>query len=152
MKSPCRLARAIEFASMTLEGMDKSGLPLIWHSIRIMMKGDVSNEEDLILRVIHDVPEEVCVPENTLRFIRNIQEEFKLSNDATEVLDLLTHMPKQSYIEYITLISKNKWATKIKLDDINDNLTRDHSGISENDLIRMTEKYGKAIAILKGVL
>ena len=73
--------------------------------------------------------------------------ECRLSGHEVYLLLLLTHEQNQSYSDYIRAISRSEEATLIKIDDIKDNLTRPHSGISLKDIERMKKKYYDALEI-----
>lgn len=55
---PTRLSMAINLASEIHNGYDKSSHPAILHPLRVMLEGDISNESDMIIRVLHDVIED----------------------------------------------------------------------------------------------
>jgi (p)ppGpp synthase/HD superfamily hydrolase len=119
--------------------VDKSGEPYILHPLRLMLK--FNNNDERIVGVLHDVIEDSEVTLDDLR---------KIGFDEliVQAVDSLSKRTDESYESFINRIKVNRLATKVKIEDIKDNLnlTRLHS-ISSNDLDRI-EKYHKALTYL----
>jgi hypothetical protein len=141
-----RLKSAIDIANMQLTGIpDKLGYPSIMHSVRVMSNGDSSNESDLIERILHDVAEDTNVSVEDLAIM------VPLLPDEAVVLQALTHRKNEPYMDYITrIVRTGPQTTMIKTDDINDNLSR-LDGLPEEDIIRLREKYSKALCIINNL-
>jgi hypothetical protein len=62
---------------------------------------------------------------------------------------ILTHDPGVPYEEYISVVAGNDATRRIKSVDIEDNETRDHTGIADEDMVRILCKYKTAKEILR---
>jgi (p)ppGpp synthase/HD superfamily hydrolase len=129
--------------------------PYISHPLAVM--NIMTAEEEKIIAVLHDVIEdtewelsEIISDEGNFYSILYQpatdngvfeQECYDISKDIYKALDVLTKMPNQSYIEYLTRLSQDKLAIKVKLADIFHNM-------SDNPSEHAKQKYLKAIPIL----
>ena len=141
------LAKAIAIASdVHVVHEDKGGNAYILHPIRIMMRLRTQDEELMSIAIFHDVIED-SKGKWTTKMLRKIG----FSKRVTDALDLLTHDPNDSYMDYVKKISTNPDAVRIKLEDLKDNsdITR-LKGIEGKDLKRM-EKYHRAYTFLKEI-
>lgn len=139
------LAIAISIASSGHKGqLDKGGKAYILHPLRIMMRLRTDDAELMQIAVLHDLLEDTNYTSEHLRGIG-------FSERVLEALEFLTHKKGVSYEYYIIKISKNKDATRIKVEDLRDNsdITR-LKGVTERDL-RRVEKYHKAFLFLEGL-
>lgn len=135
------LEKAIAIACKAHDGqVDKAGQPYILHPLRLMVKFD-DDEVLRIIAVLHDVVEDSDVSLDELK-----AEGF--SEKIIEAIDCLTKKENESYEDFILRISKNELATKVKIEDLKDNLdlTRMES-ISDKDLTRVS-KYHQALKYL----
>ena len=66
-----------------------------------------------------------------------------LPDEVLEALDLLTHDPKDSYMEYLSKIKPNGLATRVKIADMISNLADDPT---EHQIV----KYSKGMLFLVG--
>lgn len=124
--------------------VDDSGFPYIFHPIRVMEK--VKGTKLKIIAILHDVLEESEVTVNDLRNL-GITDEIIL-----DAIVCLTKKPDESYETYLHRINKNPIARRIKLADIEDNLSPHRIyRLSEQRAIKLTKKYLKALKILKNV-
>lgn len=139
-----KLAQAIAFASNVFsEVEDKGGKPYILHCLRVMSSVDQTDEDLMIIAVLHDVPEDF--PDKwPVTFFANQG----YSNRVISALQLLTHDKKVPYDDYIKAIAHNPDATRVKLADLKDNsdITR-LKGVGKKDFDRM-EKYSRAYLYL----
>ena len=133
------LSLAIQIATKAHKGqVDKAGKSYILHPLRVMLKGNTLEEQ--IVGVLHDVIEDTSITSYDL--------EKDFPKEIMEALILLTHEKKIPYMEYIELISKNKLATKVKLNDLEDNSDVARlKTITEKDVERI-KKYYKASSYL----
>jgi (p)ppGpp synthase/HD superfamily hydrolase len=137
-----RLQKAVQIANeIHTNAPDKLGYSSIFHPMRVMIMGDRDNENDLILRILHDSIEDMPYdyPDPRVSFGLSIR----------CGLNILTHRRDESYINYIKNIKNHgsEILINIKLDDIWDNLNR-LNGLPIEDQIRMKNKYYKAVKIL----
>jgi (p)ppGpp synthase/HD superfamily hydrolase len=121
--------------------VDKSGAPYILHPLRLMLSFQHENER--IVSVLHDVVEDGNVTLDDLR-------QLGLSEMVIEAINCLSKSPGESYEHFISRLSVNKLARKVKIADIKDNLdvTRLHS-LNDLDLARV-KKYNTALRYLLG--
>jgi len=119
--------------------VDKAGQPYILHPLRLMLR--LTNEDERIVAVLHDVVEdsELTIDDLSLR---------GFSKRIVTAIDCLSKKESENYNDYISRLSDNKLATKIKIEDLRDNLdiTRIES-IGEKDLSRL-RKYHRALMFL----
>lgn len=118
--------KALELAATHHNGqIDKAGMPYIEHVIRVGIRaGEKSKnkEEKLILTAIgflHDIVEDTNMTIEQLKVQMN-------NEQVVETVRLLTRKKKQSYAQYIDLISHDYLAILVKLADIEDHLENDN--------------------------
>lgn len=138
------LSTAIALASEKHHGvLDKGGKPYILHVLRVMNAMPEDDPELRQIAVMHDVVEDTDVT-----FEQLIQMGF--SARVVDALVRLTHMPHDSYTNYIRGINANDDSRQVKLADLKDNsnITR-LKGVSEKDINRMI-KYQRSYLYLTG--
>jgi len=126
------LEKAILIASETHAGQrDKAGEAYILHPLRLMLK--FTNNEERIVAVLHDVVEDGNI---TLKDLKKSG----FSDSILNAIECLTKRDNEPYSEFIQRVISNKLATKVKIEDIKDNmdLTR-LSSIYEKDLERISK-------------
>ena len=108
------LEQAISIALKAHLGQfDKGGKVYILHPIRLMMK--FSDITEQIVAVLHDVIEDGNI---SFMYLKNKG----FSDDIIQALDCLTKREDETYEDFILRVSTNKLATKIKIEDIKDNM------------------------------
>ena len=128
------IERALQIAVEAHAGQeDKSGLPYVFHPIRVMLR--CNRNEAKIAALLHDVVEDTPVT-----FDRLSKEGF--SEDVLSAVRLLTHDPSVSYEDYIQQLSSNPIAREVKLADLEDN----------SDIRRLKGVDDKAVARLRKYL
>ena len=138
------LERAIEIAVEAHKGaLDKGGNPYVLHPLRMMFA--VSNEEEKIVAVLHDVIEDAFGWE----FERLEKEGF-----SAAVIDALRSVTKitedEDYDAFIERAMSSPIGRRVKIADITDNLDVTRIGeLAEKDMKRIN-KYKKALARLTG--
>lgn len=130
------LEKAIEIAARAHQGQkDKSGQPYILHPLRVMM--NCSGDVEKVSAVLHDVLEDTQVT------IKELQEA-GISEEALQLILLLTKREDEPYDEYIEKICSSPSACHIKLADLKDNMNLKRlPEPSEKDYERL-EKYERA--------
>lgn len=119
--------------------VDKGGQPYFYHLQRVAEKMITDNEK--IVAYLHDIIEDT---EIDFQFIHN---EFGFV--IAEAVDLLTKKPNDLYIDYISRISSNIIARKVKIADLEDNMNISRlQKVTSNDLERLN-KYIQAYKYLK---
>lgn len=139
-----KLAHAISIAAKAFENKtDKGGKPYILHCLRVMNSVNQTDEELMIIAVLHDLLED-CPELWSMDALRT----HGFSERVCQTIFLLTHDKKVSYDDYIKAIALNEDARKVKLADLKDNsdITR-LKGLRKKDFDRM-EKYHKAFIYL----
>ena len=136
------LTKAIKIAT---EGhskqVDKLGKPYILHPLAVMLKMDTV--EEMITAVLHDVLEDTAYTPEKLRY-------FSIPETVVEALVKLTHLPGVLYLEYIKGIVGDPLATKVKLADIEHNLSSERLiHLPEHTQRRLWRKYNAARDVLR---
>jgi len=105
------LARAIMFAAIYHCDEDVRGRPYVLHAIDVMNNLAVKNNETLsAIAVLQGILERTDITEERLR------KEFP--DEVVDAVIALTRKPNQSYVEYIEQVSKNPYATIVKISDL----------------------------------
>lgn len=130
------LEKAIQIAVKCHDGQkDKAGRPYILHPLHLM--NNVSNEEEKIVAILHDVIEDSDYTFEDLR-----KDGFK--ENIIDALMLLTHNKDVDYFEYIDNIKNNKIAKTIKIQDLKHNLDITRLDNLDEKAIENLKKYFKA--------
>ena len=108
------LEKAIKIATEVHAGQtDKSGQPYILHCLRVMNAGITIDEK--IVGVLHDVVEDTNITLESLK-------EQGFNSKIISALDCITKRKNENYNDFIGRVLKNSLATKVKLNDLQDNL------------------------------
>ena len=131
------LEKAIRIATKYHKGqLEENGMPYIMHPIRVMLKGNSIAEQ--IVGILHDVIEDTAYS----------IEELEADGFPSYIIEAIVCVSKrkgEDYDDFIVRISKNELATKIKLNDLLDNMD---SVRMVNFSARRLEKYHKAYRFL----
>ena len=120
------------------EQYDKGNYPYVFHPYHIAEQ--MNTEDEIIVALLHDVVEDTNIT------IDDLSKEGFDSN-IIEALKLLTKKTN-NYEEYISRISTNPLAKKIKLADLNHNLDITRIPNPQERDYKRIEQYKKAIEIL----
>lgn len=113
------LERALRIAAEAHEGqVDKEGLPYILHPLRVMML--VEGDEARMVAVLHDVVEDTAVTHDDLR-------RAGFSEPVLEAVRRVTHLPGESYADYVARCKGDAIARRVKLADLSDNSRLDRT-------------------------
>jgi (p)ppGpp synthase/HD superfamily hydrolase len=119
---------------------DKGGKPYFEHLVRVAKR---FKDDDFLypIAILHDLIED-C-PEWNETSLRCL-----FSENIVSTIVVLTKKENEDYFEYIDRINQSSWATKVKIQDLRDNMdiTRLKT-ITEKDFERLS-KYLKAYRIL----
>lgn len=132
-----QLNRAIEIAISAHEGQldTHNGRPYIEHPFRVMSAGQTLQEK--IVGVLHDVVEDCHWTLDQLR-----DEGF--TEEIIDAVDAMSRRDNESYDEYLLRVEANAIATRVKLNDLTDNMDiRRWDEIPYHELLRL-QKYLKA--------
>ena len=138
------LEDAIALAAQKHKGQrDKADAPYILHPLRVMgFLGAEASEDERIVAVLHDVPEDCGVSFEELA-------KLEYSPQVLAALELVTRREDETYEQFIERLSPNPIARRVKMCDLRDNM--DLSRIAHptgRDLERI-ERYKKAMAFLQ---
>lgn len=131
MKStPELLSRAVAIAAAAHEGQrDKAGAAYILHPIRMMMVA--STDDERIVAMLHDVVED---SEWTLAGLR--AEGFP--EHILAGIEAITRRENETYDEYIRRVAQNPIALRVKILDIEDNMSVSRlTDITDGDVERL---------------
>jgi len=131
-----RLAGAIAFAAKChLNQFRWGGEPYVTHPIRVMEALQGYGESVQIVAVLHDVLEDCDIEIRWLRhdavllLLMTSEGEldgsgFQLTIEEYAALDAITRRKKEGeeYPEYVERVASNRWAAKVKIADVQDNL------------------------------
>lgn len=135
--------RAAEIAYNAHMGQrDKAGMPYIFHPYHVAEQ--MKDEATACAALLHDVAEDTAVT------LDDLAKEFP--PEIIGALRLLTHDPKDDYMDYVAKIKKNPIARAVKIEDLKHN--SDISRMSENSplyerALALRKKYAAALALLE---
>jgi len=140
------LTTAIKIASTAFEkDYDKGNTPYIMHLLYVMHKVKHLGETAMICAILHDLIEDKESSGYNFEYLK-IQ---GFSEEVILILQLLTHRPQTSYMDYIKALSVHPIATAIKLADLEHNTKVSRlKGLRKKDFDRL-EKYSIAYQYLK---
>lgn len=137
--------RAVALAVAAHEGqVDKAGMPYILHPLRVMLQMDTNPER--IVAVLHDVVEDCDVSFGDIMACR-------FSNEVIDAIMAVSRIVRgkeiENYYDFIRRAKRNVIGKKVKLADIEDNLTPERLGkLPPQEQESMTARYAKAVDIL----
>ena len=135
--------RAAEIAYNAHMGhRDKAGMPYIFHSYHVAEQ--MKDEMTVCAALLHDVAEDTAVT------LEELAKEFP--PQVIEALRLLTHDPKDDYMDYVAKIKGNPIARAVKIEDLKHN--SDISRMSKDSplyerALALRKKYAAALAMLE---
>ena len=130
------LGKAISIAVDSHSGqVNDKAQPYVLHPLRMMFKAVTIEEK--IIAVLHDVIEKTTID---LEYLRSAG----FSDRIVLAIDALSRRPQESYDKYIDRVRENKLATKIKIIDLDDNISSLNLGESQNIESDKFLKYQKA--------
>ncbi len=135
--------RAAEIAYNAHMGQrDKAGMPYIFHPYHVAEQ--MKDEATACAALLHDVAEDTAVT------LDDLAKEFP--PEIIGALRLLTHDPKDDYMDYVAKIKKNPIARAVKIEDLKHN--SDISRMSKDSplyerALALRKKYAAALALLE---
>lgn len=94
--------------------LDKAGQPYILHPLRVMAR--VSTPTERLVAVLHDVVEDSPTTLDDLR-------RAGFSDEVVRAVDFLTRREDESYEAFIERVAGDPLARRVKLADLEDNMT-----------------------------
>lgn len=139
-----QLLRATDIAIEAHTGYyDKNGQPYLGHVLRVMSAGQTLREK--ITGALHDVVED---SDWTL-------EDLAEEGFYPEILDAvraLTHDDSETYDAYLVRVAKNSLATRVKMNDLSDNMDVRRFRELDDTAVSRIRKYLKAYKFLTETL
>ena len=130
------LEKAISIAVDSHSGqVNDKAQPYVLHPLRMMFKAVTIEEK--IIAVLHDVIEKTAIDFEYLRSAG-------FSDRIVLAIDALSRRPQESYDRYIDRVRENKLAIKVKIIDLNDNISSLNLGESQDIKSNKFLKYQKA--------
>ena len=118
---------------------DKGGEAYILHPLRLMMKFE--SEELKIIAVLHDVVEDSSITIDDLK-------QYGFNQNILNAIHCLSKREHEKYEDFILRIKSNSLASKVKIEDIKDNINVLRiPTLSDIDLSRV-KKYHHALKVL----
>lgn len=139
------LDSAIALASEKFKGVfDKGGKPYILHCLHVMYDVDQTDEELMIIAVLHDIVEDTNVALGGLS-------DRGYSDRVVNAIDGLTRRKNETYTDFIKRCALNPDSLEVKLSDLrhNSQIMR-MKGVEQKDLDRIS-KYFKSYQYLLNV-
>jgi (p)ppGpp synthase/HD superfamily hydrolase len=122
--------------------IDKQGFPYYLHPQTVASL--VETDEEKITAYLHDTLEDTELKEADLRAV--------FGDEIMDAVRLLTHDPRDTYMDYVRKISENRLATVVKIADLTHNLDENRWSTDElPDYLRRKRKecYLPAMKLLK---
>ena len=128
------LERAIEIAVSAHRGReDKAGKPYILHPLSVMLR--FCDPDARIVAVLHDTVEDSALTLGDLK-------EKGFSHAVVEAVDALTKRDGEPYEEFISRLSPNSLARRVKLADLEHNMdVRRLKSLTSEDLERIAKYH-----------
>lgn len=118
---------------------DKAGAPYIFHPMHLAEQMD--DELSVCTALLHDTIEDTDATEEELREL--------FGDEIATAVALLSRNDDEDYFDYVKRVKKNPLAAKVKMADLEHNSDLSRLPEITEKAIRRTEKYKKAIALLK---
>lgn len=134
---PKRIETALQIALDVHSGQtDKAGQPYILHPLRLMHR--LHSDDEKIVALLHDVVEDGELSLSDLR-ARGFGE------SIVAAIDCLTRREQEDYQAFIERVASNPLATRVKIEDLRDNMDVSRlKTLTEKDLARVA-KYHQAL-------
>ncbi len=130
------LDKAISIAVDSHSGqVNDKAEPYVLHPLRMMFKAVTIEEK--IIAVLHDVIEKTTID---LEYLRSAG----FSDRIVLAIDALSRRPQESYDRYIDRVRENELAIKVKIIDLDDNISSLNLGESQDIKSNKFLKYQKA--------
>lgn len=125
--------KAYQTASIAHFGQKYGDEPYISHPCRVVNRMGVADEVGVVVAYLHDVVEDTQFTLDDLRA--------GFSDEIVDAIDAITRRKDEKYFDYIRRLSKNPIAKRVKIADLQENL-------SQGDL-SLSTRYYKALKMLE---
>lgn len=136
---------AISITAVAFEGkLDRGGTPYILHCLTVMHGVAHLGAKTMAAGVMHDLIEDTGWTLDDLK-------KKGFDEEVISIVEKVTHLPEESYDEYLDKIAVCPKARAIKIADLDHN-SQIHrmKGLRDKDFERLA-KYHRAYAFLKGI-
>lgn len=131
----------ISFAAHQFQ-VDHGGLPYVYHPFHIAEQmGD--DENAVCVALLHDVLEDSSVTLEQL-------EACGFPEEVIDALFVLTHDPKQPYMDYIESVRNHELARRVKIADLKHNADMSRLNHFDETVFERNARYNKALSYLQG--
>lgn len=135
-----KLEQAIKIALEVHSGqVDKAGEMYLLHPLRLMFK--FHTEDERVVAVLHDVIEDGEITLENLKLLG-------FSDSVVNAIDCLSRRKDEKYENFISRLSIDKLARKIKIEDIKDNLDLTRLNYISDKELKRIEKYHRSLRLL----
>ena len=121
--------------------VDKLGKPYIDHLFRVGFRGKSVSE--MKVGILHDIIEDTDMT------LSELKRTGLLSDEEIDAIDHLTRKESETYFDYINRVTKNELATRVKLNDLKDNLDLTRFDEVKEEHLSLLNRYLKAYDILR---
>lgn len=134
---------ALALAAYAHDGQkDRAGVDYINHPKTV--SAQMTDETGKIVALLHDVLEDTSVKESTLRDL--------FGDEVADTVVILTHKDGESYDDYITRISGNGLATRVKMADLRHNMDVKRLPVVGPEDVERLEKYRRSYETLAAAM
>jgi (p)ppGpp synthase/HD superfamily hydrolase len=125
--------RAYEYALVAHMGQKYGDEPYVHHPVRVANRLDQDDEIGIAVAFLHDVVEDTKYTLDDLRLA--------FRDEIVQAVDAITKRKGEKYFDYIRRLSSNPIAKRVKIADLQENL-------SQGDL-SLSTRYYKALKMLE---
>ena len=123
--------------------MDKTGKPYYLHPLRVMSK--MEKDDERIVAVLHDIIEDTPITSIILT-------EDGFSDKIVDAIVAITHIPGEPYVDYIERVANDPIARKVKIADLEDNMSIDRMLLDDDRALARLRKYRDAWLLLRQIV
>ncbi len=120
--------------------VDKSGIPYAFHPYHLAEQ--MTDEVSVCVALLHDVVEDT---DTTFEDLSGMG----FGDEVVDTLRLLTHTDDKDYYEYVSDLSLNITAVRVKLADLRHNSDLTRLNVVDEKALKRVEKYRKCISFLE---
>lgn len=122
--------------------VDKGGAPYMQHSLSVANEFHVKDTSARVVAILHDVIEDTIV---TLDILRS----YGFPVEIVEAVDAISRRKEELYFDYIRRVKMNPLASRVKLADLKDNMSKKRmSALPIKEQKSLMKRYQKAYNIL----
>ena len=124
--------------------IDKSGMTYFWHPLRVA--NSLKGWQLQTIAILHDILED------SDETVESLGAQGITDQEVLDALVAITKLKKESYKSYLKRVKANPLARRVKLADINDNMSVERlSHLPIHKVMKMTHKYWTAMRFLRDI-